>query len=58
MERWGVQNIVQDFKILNIFTDPSIDLIISEKDEETKKNYYFIRRSVLEKYQKVEYLGE
>lgn len=52
MERWGVQNIVQDFKILNIFTDPSIDLIISEKDEETKKNYYFIRRSVLEKYQK------
>ncbi len=52
MERWGVQNIVQDFKILNIFTDPSIDLIISEKDEETKKNYYFIRRSILEKYQK------
>ena len=51
-ERWGVQNIVQDFKILNIFTDPSIDLIISEKDEETKKNYYFIRRSILEKYQK------
>lgn len=40
IEQWKIENIVNDCKIINIFTDPNIDLLKSEKDENSKKIYY------------------
>lgn len=39
-EKWEITNIVDDCKIIDIFTDDSIGLLISEKDEENGKTYY------------------
>lgn len=40
IEQWKIENIVNDCKIINIFTDPNIDLLKSEKAENSKKIYY------------------
>lgn len=39
-EEWGITNIADDCKIIDIFTDSSIQLIVCEKDEEDGKKYY------------------
>lgn len=40
MEQWGVTNIVNDCKIINIFTDESIGLLRLVPDEETGRSFY------------------
>jgi len=39
-DEWGITNIVGDCKIIDIFTDSSIQLISEEKDEDNGKRYY------------------
>ena len=40
MEEWSITNIVNDCKIINIFTDENISLLISDKDDDNGKLYY------------------
>ena len=40
MEEWAITNIVHDCKIINIFTDSNISLLISERDTDNGKLYY------------------
>lgn len=46
MEEWGITNIVNDCKIINIFTDDNIGLLYSEKDTENEKTYYYLSKSI------------
>ena len=40
MEEWAITNIVHDCKIIKIFTDSNISLLISERDTDNGKLYY------------------
>lgn len=40
MKEWGITNIVDDCKIIKIFTDDNISLLIGEKDSDNGKVYY------------------
>lgn len=40
MAEWEITNIVHDCKIINIFTDSNISLLISERDTDNGKLYY------------------
>lgn len=46
MEQWEITNIVHDCKIINIFTDDSIQLLRSERDEETGKLFYYLNNTL------------
>ena len=46
IEQWKIKNIVNDCKIINIFTDPSIGLLTSVRDENSKKIYYSLSDNV------------
>ena len=50
MEKWGITNIVHDCKIINIFTDPSIQLLYSEKDQEKGKTFYWFTNNVTSRH--------
>lgn len=40
MEEWAITNIVDDCKVIKIFTDSNISLLTSEEDTDNKKLYY------------------
>lgn len=42
MEKWAITNIVHDCKIINIFTDSNISLLVSERDSDNGKLYYHL----------------
>lgn len=46
MEQWEVTNIVHDCKIINIFTEDSIQLLRSERDEEIGKVFYYLNNTL------------
>ena len=45
-EEWGISNIADDCKIIDIFTDSNIQLIVCEKDEDEGKKYYSLSSSL------------
>lgn len=49
---WGITNIVEDCKIIDIFTDSSIQLIAEERDEENGKKYYKLSAMMGESHRK------
>lgn len=49
---WGITNIVGDCKIIDIFTDSSIQLITEERDEENGKKYYRLSATLGESHRK------
>lgn len=51
-EEWGITNIVGDCKIIDIFTDSSIQLIAEEKNEESGKKYYSLSTTLGEAHRK------
>lgn len=46
MEEWNIVNIAHDCKIINLFTDPSIQLLRAVRDEEIGKNFYYLNPSL------------
>lgn len=50
LQKWKVENYAHDCKIINFFTDGSIDLIASRKDEKSKKTFYHITEWALKRY--------
>lgn len=52
LEEWGLINIANDCKIINIFTDDSIRLITSERDEEIGKTFYRLNPTTTQHYRK------
>lgn len=52
MEEWGITNIVNDCKIINIFTDDNIGLLYSEIDEEHDKTFYYLSNSLSQEHRK------
>lgn len=46
MGEWGIANIVNDCKIINIFTDSSISLLVDERDADNGKTYYRLSPSL------------
>ena len=51
-DEWGITNIVGDCKIIDIFTDSSIQLITEERDEEQGKKYYRLSATLGESHRK------
>ena len=51
-DEWGITNIVGDCKIIDIFTDSSIQLITEERDEESGKKYYSLSTTLGEAHRK------
>ena len=51
-DEWGITNIVGDCKIIDIFTDSSIQLITEERDEESDKKYYSLSTTLGEAHRK------
>lgn len=51
MEEWGIANIVHDCKIINIFTDSNIPLLVYTRDGGSGRLYYQLS-SVLSSYHK------
>lgn len=51
-DQWGITNIVGDCKIIDIFTDSSIQLITEERDEEHGKKYYRLSATLGESHRK------
>ena len=51
-DQWGITNIVGDCKIIDIFTDSSIQLIAEERDEEHGKKYYSLSATLGESHRK------
>ena len=51
-DEWGITNIVGDCKIIDIFTDSSIQLITEERDEEHGKKYYRLSATLGESHRK------
>lgn len=51
-DKWGITNIVGDCKIIDIFTDSSIQLIAEERDEESGKKYYRLSTTLGETHRK------
>lgn len=49
-EEWEITNIVKDCKIINIFTDKNIRLLISQKDDNNGKLYYSLSNSLDESH--------
>ena len=49
-DKWGITNIVHDCKIINIFTDSSISLLVSERDSKSGKVYYQLSRALSEEH--------
>lgn len=49
---WGITNIVEDCKIIDIFTDSSIQLIAEERDVENGKKYYKLSAMMGESHRK------
>lgn len=47
-DEWGITNIVHDCKIINIFTDRSISLLVSERNSKNGKIYYQLSRMLSE----------
>ena len=45
-DRWDITNIVNDCKIINIFTDDSIRLLYCEKDDGDGKTYYYLSKNL------------
>jgi len=45
-------NFARDFKLINIFTDPSINLLFCEKDDAIGKNFYYLKADIKERYGK------
>lgn len=50
MAEWEITNIVHDCKIINIFTDSNISLLISERDADTGKLYYQLSPALSESH--------
>ena len=51
-DKWGITNIVGDCKIIDIFTDSSIQLIVEERDEESGKKYYSLSTTLGDAHRK------
>lgn len=45
-DEWEITNIVNDCKIINIFTDENIRLLSSQRDEENGKLYYSLSKTL------------
>lgn len=52
LEEWGLTNIANDCKIINIFTDDSIKLILSERDDVIGKTFYKLNPHTTQHYQR------
>ncbi len=50
MENWELSNIVNDCKIINIFTDPNIGLLRSERDTKTGKVFYYLGANLSQRH--------
>ena len=50
MSDWKLTNIVNDCKIINIFTDDSIKLLRSERDEEIDKVFYYLSSNLSQRH--------
>lgn len=50
LKQWGILNIANDFKLINIFTDTNINLIYSVKDENIDKIFYYLSSYVLKNF--------
>lgn len=46
MDEWEITNIVNDCKIINIFTDKNIGLLYCKKDDDNEKTYYYLSDSI------------
>lgn len=46
IDEWGITNIVHDCKIINIFTDNNISLLVSERNKDNGKIYYQLSSSL------------
>lgn len=49
-DAWDITNIVNDCKIINIFTDDNIQLLYCEKDDEDGKTYYYLSKNLGESH--------
>ena len=45
-DQWQITNIVNDCKIINIFTDSNIRLLTSQRDEQNNKIYYSLSKTL------------
>ena len=52
MSDWGITNIVNDCKIVKIFTDKCLSLLVSEKDRIVNKEYYYFSNFIDESKKK------
>ena len=50
LEEWEITNIAHDCKIINLFTNDSIKLLTSKRDEETGKTFYSLCEGLSESY--------
>lgn len=51
-DQWQITNIVNDCKIINIFTDSDIGLLTSQRDEQNNKLYYSLSKTLDEVHKK------
>lgn len=50
MEEWNVTNIINDFKLINIFTNENIKLLTSVKDDEIEKVFFYLNPTLSERH--------
>lgn len=50
MSEWDIVNIVNDCKIINIFTNENIQLLISEKNDSIGKTFYYLSPNLSESH--------
>ena len=49
-DEWDITNIVNDCKIINLFTDDNIQLLYCEKDDNNGKTYYYLSKNLGESH--------
>lgn len=52
MKNWGIENIANDCKIINVFTDENINLILANKDSNLRKTVYRLNPEFVKNHKK------